>query len=78
MNSNNADNRRPWEERLSEAGARIEDEVKRVVRFIDDEVVPDVRRSSSTALRAAADRLSKLAQHLDENARAEAERKGQS
>jgi hypothetical protein len=61
-------NKKPWEERLSEAGARVEEEVRRVVRFIDDEVVPDVRRNSSTALKAAAEKLAKLAQHLDDNA----------
>ena len=71
------DNRKPWEERLKEAGANIEQEVRRVVRFLDDEVVPDVRRSSSTALRSAADQLGKLAQHLDDKAREEAERKKQ-
>jgi len=62
--------KRPWEERISDAGARLRDEVqdelRRVVRFIDDEVVPEVRRNSSSALRAAAIRLQKLAQHMDD------------
>ena len=40
-----------------------------MARYIDDEVVPDVRRNGSTALRAAADRLAKLAQYLDDKAR---------
>ncbi len=67
-------NKKPWEERLSEVGARVEEEVRRVARYIDEEVVPDVRRNGSTALRAAADQLSKLAQHLDDKAREEAAR----
>lgn len=62
--------KRPWEERISDAGTRLRDEVqdelRRVVRFIDDEVVPEVRRNSSSALRAAAIRLQKLAQHMDD------------
>jgi hypothetical protein len=62
--------KRPWEERVTEAGARLRDEVqeelRRVVRFIDDEVVPEVRRNGSSALRAAAIRLQKLAQQMDE------------
>jgi bisphosphoglycerate-dependent phosphoglycerate mutase len=62
-------NKHPWEERLHEAGTRIEDEVRRVVRYLDDEVVPEVRRNSSIALRAAADRLAKLAQHLEDSQR---------
>jgi hypothetical protein len=69
--------KRPWEEKLSEAGAKVEEEVRRVVRFLDDEVVPDVRRSSSVALRAAADRLAQLAQHLDDKRHADASGKAQ-
>ncbi len=62
--------KRPWEERVAEAGTRLRDEfgeeLKRVVNFIDTEVVPEVRRNSSSALRAAAERLQQLAQHMDE------------
>jgi len=62
--------KRPWEERVSEAGTRLRDdiqeELRRVVRFIDDEVVPEVRRNGSSALRAAAIRLQKLAQQMDD------------
>jgi hypothetical protein len=58
--------KRPWEERVTEAGARFQEELHRVVRYIDDEVVPEVRRNSSSALRAAADQLQKLAQHMDD------------
>ena len=61
--------KRPWEERVTEASARlrdeVQDEIKRVVRYIDDEVVPEVRRNGSSALRAAAIRLQKLAEHMD-------------
>ena len=64
--------KRPWEERVTEASARlrdeVQDEIKRVVRYIDDEVVPEVRRNGSSALRAAAIRLQKLAEHMDDSA----------
>ena len=60
----------PLEERLRDAGTRlgnqIEDELRRAVRFIDEEVVPEVRRNGSSALRLAADRLRSLAAHLDD------------
>jgi hypothetical protein len=59
--------KRPWEDRMKEAGKRAEEELGRVLRFIDDEVVPEVRRSGSSALRAAAEQLQKLAQNLDES-----------
>jgi bisphosphoglycerate-dependent phosphoglycerate mutase len=64
--------RRPWEEKLHEATSKFEDEVRRAVRYFDDEVIPDVRSSSSVALRAAAERLTQLAQQLDDKARADA------
>jgi hypothetical protein len=71
--------KRPWEERVAEAGARLRDEfgdeLKRVVKFIDTEVVPEVRRNGSTALRAAAERLHQLAEHMDKKTGAEAETK---
>jgi hypothetical protein len=40
--------------------------VRRVVTYINDEVVPDIRRNGSQALRAAAEALQKLAQHMDD------------
>ena len=58
--------KKPWEEQVREAGGRLEDELRRAVQFIDDEVVPEVRRNSSNALRMAADQLRKLAEHLDD------------
>ncbi len=57
------------EERLSEAGKRVEEELHRLVRYIDDEVVPEVRRNSSLGLRSAATRLQELAQRLDDSRR---------
>ena len=46
----------------TEAAARAEEEVRRVVTYINDEVVPEVRRNGSQALRIAAVELQKLAQ----------------
>jgi hypothetical protein len=60
----------PWEQRVSEAGARLRDEIvdelQRFVRTIDTEVVPEVRRNSSSALKAAATHLQKLAERMDD------------
>ncbi len=48
-------------------GPRIEDEVKRVIGYLNDQVVPQVRQnSSSSALRAAAEQLARLADSLDQ------------
>ncbi|SNS26997.1 hypothetical protein SAMN05421770_101274 [Granulicella rosea] len=58
--------KQPWEQRLREAGAQIEEDLKRVIAYVNDEVVPDVRRNGSEALRAAAAELQRLAQRMDE------------
>ena len=55
-----------WEQQLRDAAARAEEELKRVVNYINDEVVPDIRRNGSVALRAASKELDKLAQRMDE------------
>jgi hypothetical protein len=60
--------KRPWEQRLHEAGTRVEEDLRKVIQYINDEVVPDVRRNGSDALRSAAAELQKLAQRMDERA----------
>lgn len=57
-----------WEQRLHEAGARAEEDVRKLIDYFNDEVVPDVRRNGSEALRAAARELDRLAQRMDERA----------
>ncbi len=44
---------------------RVEEEVRKVIDYLNDEVVPEVRRNSSQALRTASEHLAKLAAHLD-------------
>jgi hypothetical protein len=55
-----------WEDRLREAGEIVETDLRRVVTYLNDEVVPDIRRNSSEALRAAAAELHKLARRMDD------------
>jgi len=50
---------------LNKAVPRAEEELKKVITFLNDEVVPRVRETSSKGLRIAADQLTKLAEHLD-------------
>jgi hypothetical protein len=61
--------KRPWDQQLRDAATHLETDLKNVVKFINDQVVPDVRRNSSDALRAAAAELHKLASRMDEHAR---------
>jgi hypothetical protein len=58
--------KQPWQERIQETAARVEDELRGLATYINDEVVPDVRRYSSEALRTAALELHKLAQRMDD------------
>jgi hypothetical protein len=58
-----------WEQKLHDAGLRVEEDLRKVIQFINDEVVPDVRRNGSVALRAAAQELQKLAERMDERAK---------
>jgi hypothetical protein len=61
--------KRPWEQQLRDAATHLETDLQKVVKYINDEVVPDVRRNGSEALRAAAAELHKLAQRMDDHAR---------
>jgi hypothetical protein len=56
----------PWNQRLHQAGTRLEEDLRRLTTYINDEIIPDVRRHGSHALRAAADELHRLAQRMDE------------
>jgi hypothetical protein len=61
--------KRPWEQQLRDAAMHLETDLRNVVRYINDEVVPEVRRNGSEALRSAAAELHKLASRMDDHAR---------
>jgi regulator of sigma D len=54
------------DERFNQVKPRVEEELKKVIDYLNDQVVPRLRQDSSHALRAAADRLRKLAEQLDD------------
>ena len=54
-----------WNAKVQDTADRAEAEVRKLIEYMNDEVVPDVRKHSSIALRAAAERLHELAQKLD-------------
>ena len=51
---------------LGEAERRIQEELQQVIDYLDKEVVPTVRGQSSRGLRIAAEKLSKLADLMDQ------------
>lgn len=64
-----SESRKPWEERLNEAGSRIEEDLRRFVQYVNDELVPEARTKGSEALRIAAAELQKLAERMDNDRR---------
>jgi hypothetical protein len=51
--------------RLGTMGGQAETEVRRVIAYLNDEVVPAVRTQSFTALRRAGEQLTRLADELE-------------
>ena len=54
------------DERFNQARPRFEEELRKVISFLNDQVVPQLRQDSAQALNAAADQLRKLAEQLDD------------
>ena len=57
---------RKVDEKVKGATPHVEQEVQRVIRYLNDEVVPGVRKNSSAALRSASQQLGHLAEWLDQ------------
>jgi hypothetical protein len=57
------------DERFNQVRPRVEEELKKVIDYLNDQVVPHLRQDSAQALHAAADRLRKLAEQLDDRHR---------
>ncbi len=60
------DPKRPLEARIRDAATHMEEDLRRVVTYLNDEVIPDIRRNGSEALRTASAELHKLAERVDE------------
>lgn len=52
---------------VAEVAERLEKDTAELVAYLNNEVVPAVRSHSTKALRVAADKLSKLADYLDQH-----------
>ncbi len=55
------------DQRFNQAAPKVEGELRKLIAYLNDQVVPQLRQDSAQALRAAADRLRKLAEHLDDS-----------
>jgi hypothetical protein len=52
---------------LGDAKRNLEEESEKLIGYLNDEVVPAIRQGSSRALRTAAEKLSKLAEYMEQN-----------
>lgn len=55
--------------RVGAMGGKAEMELRRIIAYLNDEVVPGVRRQSFTALRRAGEQLTRLADELEKGPR---------
>lgn len=53
------------ESEVRDVARDAETEVRRVITYLNDRVVPDIRAHTRTAMRSAADELRKLADRLE-------------
>jgi len=54
---------------VSDAAERLEKETAEFVHYLNNEVVPAVRQHSTKALRIASEKLSRLADYMEEHQR---------
>jgi len=52
---------------LGKAKRNVEEESDKVIAYLNDEVVPAVRQGSTKALRVAAEKLSRLADYMEQD-----------
>jgi len=52
---------------LGDARRNLEEESEKLIGYLNEEVVPAIRQGSSRALRTAAEKLSQLAEYIEQN-----------
>lgn len=55
-----------WNQKVAGATETAEREVKELISYMNEEVVPAIRSHSTDALRIASEKLSRLADYLDQ------------
>jgi len=52
---------------INEAAERLEKEIPELIKYLNDEVVPAVRQHSTKALRIAAEKMTRLAEYMEQH-----------
>lgn len=55
--------------RVGTMGGKAEVEIRRIIAYLNDEVVPGIRKQSFTAMRRAGEQLTRLADELEKGKR---------
>ena len=55
--------------KIEETARTLELETEKFIQYINNEVVPEVRRHSSRGLRTASEKLREFAEYLDRNSK---------
>ena len=61
--------------KLDEAASKIEQELRNVIRHLNDQVVPKMRTEGTQALRSVAQELQRLADRLDNSKKSASQQK---
>ncbi len=61
---------RKVDEHFGGCSDKLEEDVKKVISYLNEKVVPEVRENGSKALRVAAEQLTRLADHLERTRKA--------
>lgn len=59
---------RDWNHVIGEVGSRVDEDLRHLVQYINDEIVPAVRRNGPGVLRQAAAELQKIADRMEDRA----------
>lgn len=63
---NDQNDRKDRSASFENVGRRMDEEIEKLIAYINDDVVPSVRSHSTRALRVAAERLSRFADYMDQ------------
>lgn len=55
--------------RLGDVGKRLDEEIEELIRWMNDDMVPQVRSHSTRALRKAAEKLTEFADYMEQQKR---------
>lgn len=75
---NNDSSKKDHRASFENMGKRVDEEVEKLISYLNDEVVPSVRSHSIKGMRVAADKLARFADYMEQTESEPAARKSES